>query len=211
MKYIWQNYSAENNFCVETKPLSPYLEVGNIGEKILGVNPIPRFHEIFSPLFEYNSTEKFKPLEYCLLHYLAELDLKSGLHKVSAFEHLLDKEIREKIFGERARELYLSLREDEQRIFLIYLRRHEAAHGLRNFFFDATQLFFPETKFYFQEWERKLLFCIPVKENEHNKNLMELLIFFLLDMGIAYEIFWNSHFGIIGNEETICLDDFLIY
>lgn len=211
MKYIWQNYSAENNFRVEINPLSPYLEVGNVGEKIFGVNPIPRFYDIFYPLFENYSPERFSELENCLFHYLAKLDLKNGLHRVSIFEHLLDKEIREKIFGERARELYLSLAEDEQRIFLIYLRRHEAAQGLKNFFFDATQTFFPETKFYFHEWERKFLFCIPANETEHNQNLMELLIFFFMDMGVAYEIFWNSHFGIIGDAETTRIGDFLIY
>jgi len=99
MKYIWQNYSAENNFRVEINPLSPYLEVGNVGEKIFGVNPIPRFYDIFYPLFENYSPERFSELENCLFHYLAKLDLKNGLHRVSIFEHLLDKEIREKIFG----------------------------------------------------------------------------------------------------------------
>ena len=211
MKYIWKNYSAENKFYIETKPLSPYLEIGNVGEKILGVNPIPRFPEIFSPLFENNSEKNFKPLENCLLHYLAKLDLKSGVHRASILEHRLDKEIREKFFGERAAELYLSLTENERRIFLIFLRRHEAAQGLKNFFFDAVQSFFPGTKFYFHEWEKKILICIPRDETEHNRNFMQLLIFFLMDMGAAYEIFWNSHFGIIGDDETVRLDDFLIY
>ena len=211
MKYIWQNYSTENIFHVETKPLSPSLEIGNVGEKVLGVNPIPRFYKIFAPMFENNLAGKFKPLENCLLHYLAKLDLKSGVHQVSIFEHRIDKEIREKIFGERTTELYLSLAESERRILLIYLRRHEAAQGLRNFFFVAVQTFFPGTKFYFHEWEKKFLFCIPKSKTEHNQNLMRLLVFFLLDMGVEYEIFWQEHFGIIGDAETIRIDDFLIY
>lgn len=211
MKYIWQDYSSENNFYVETKPFSPYLEIGYVWEKNLGVNPIPRFQDIFSPLFKDVPTKNFKPLENCLLHYLAELDLNSGLHRVSIFEHLLDEEIRKNFFGERATQLYLSLTDNERRIFLIYLRRHEVAHGLKSFFFVAVQAFFPETQFYFHEWDKKILLCVPVEETAHNQNLMELLTFFLADMGVEYEIFWNCHFGIIGDDETIRLDDFVIY
>lgn len=211
MKYIWQNYRAEKFFRVETKPLSPYLEVGNVGEKIIGVNPILRFEKIFSPLFEDDPPKDFRALENCLLHYLARLDLKAGVHCVSIHEHRLDREIREKFFGERVTEIYLSLTEDERRIFLIYLRRHEAAQGLKNFFFDAVQIFFPATKFYFHEWSKKFSLCIPAADSDHNKNLLSLLIFFLLDMGVAYEIFWGAHFGVIGDDSTIRIDDFIIY
>ena len=211
MKYIWQNYCAENNFYVEEKPLSPYLEVGNFNGKNIGVNPVPRFYKIFSPLYESNREKKFASLENCLLHYLAQLDLKSGIHLTSLFERNLDREIRKNFFGSRARELYLSLEENERRIFLIYLQRHEAEQGLKNFFFEATLQFFPNTKFYFHEWEEKFLFCIPQRQTEHNEKLMELLIFFLFDMGVAYEIFWNCHFGIIGETETMQLDEMVIY
>lgn len=211
MKYIWQNYRADKNFFVEKKPLSPYLEVGFNDEKNCGVNPLPRFDEIFSPLAEKNFAEKFRPLENCLFHYLAKLDLSAGLHRVSVLEMQLDEEIRGNFFGERAAELYLSLTEDERRIFLVFLQRHEAAQGLETFFFDAASEFFPRSKFYFREWERKFLFCVPFPQTPHNEKLMALLIFFLFDMGVDYEIFWNEHFGIIGDDDTIKLDEFVIY
>lgn len=210
MKYLWQNYCADKNFYIDTKPLSPYLEMSYDDEKNFGVNPLLRFHEIFSPLAEKVSEQKFRPLENCLFHFLAKTDLLAGLHQVSVLERNLDEEIRADFFGEQARKAYLSLGENERRIFLIYLQRHEAAQGLKNFFFDAATEFFPSTKFYFHEWEKKFLFCVPFPENEHNKNLMGLLIFFLLDMGVVYEIFWNCHFGIIGDHATR-LDEFVIY
>ena len=210
MKYIWQNYDAQKNFYIEEKPLSPYLEIGNVGGNKIGVNPVPRLYEIFAPLFE-NSMPKNEPLENCLLHYRAQIDLNSGVHLTSLLERKLDREICEGIFGAKARELYLSLPENERRIILIYLQRHEAAQGLKIFFFEAALQFFPQTKFYFYECEQKFLFCVPARKNEHNEKLMELLIFFLFDMGAAYEIFWNSHFGIIDDKETMQLDDFVIY
>ena len=211
MRYIWQNYDAENNFYIEEKPLSPYLEVGNFKEKNIGVNPVPRFYKIFSPFYEVESKKNFKTIENCLLHYLAQLDLKSGVHLTSIYERRLDRDIRGNFFGSRAKELYLSLTENERRIFLIYLQRHESTQGLKNFFFDAVLQFFPESKFYFNEWEEKFLFCVPQLQTEHNENLMELLIFCLLDMGVTYEIFWNCHFGIIRESETMKLDEVVIY
>lgn len=210
MKYIWQNYSAENDFYIDENPNSPYLEVSQSYSKRIAVNPIPRLLEIFSPLFEDNPP-KNEPLENCLLHYLAQLDLKSGIHLTSIFERRLDEEICENVFGEKARQLYLSLNPNERRIILIYLQRHEAAQGLRNFFFEAVLQFFPTAKFYFHEWEQKFLFCIPARQTEHNEKLMELLIFLLLDMGAAYEIFWGKHFGIIDAAETLKVDNFVMY
>lgn len=211
MKYLWQNYSAANDFCIDENPNSPYLEVSQTYTKKIAVNPIPRLYKIFAPLFEENPPKKNEPLENCLLHYLAQLDLKSGVHLTSILERRLDEEICANVFGEKARQLYLSLTKNERRLILIYLQRHEAAQGLRNFFFEAVLQFFPQTKFYFREWEQKFLFCVPARKTPHNEKLMELLIFFLLDMGVAYEIFWNKHFGILDDAETLQMGDFVIY
>ena len=211
MKYIWQNYSTQNDFYIDEKPLSPYLEVGYVGTQKIGVNPVPRLLEVFAPLLDKESSKDFEPLANCLLHYIAQLDLKSGLHVTSFLEYQLDKELREGFFGTRAKEMYLSMDESEQRIILIYLQRHEAAQGLKVFFFDAVLQFFPATKFYFYEHEEKFLFYIPVPKTEHNEKLMELLIFLLFDLGTNYEIFWNCHFGIIDEAETMALDEVVIY
>ena len=209
MKYIWQEYSAEKNFYVAEKPLSPYLEVSYIGEKKIGVNVIPRFHEIFSPLFENGHAAEFERLGNVLLHYLAQLDSMSGVHRSSIFEYRLDEELERGDFGKRAAEIYLSLSEIERRKVVVFRQRYESARGLKNFFFDAVLQFFPQSKFYFREWEKKYLFCIPFNRTEHAENLMELLIFLLLDIGVKYEIFWGKPFGIIG--DTMELGEFVIY
>ena len=211
MRYIWQHYDAENDFYVDTKPFSPYLEVSYTGAKKIGVNPLPRFYEIFSPLYANADAPNFEQLENCLLHYLAMLDLKSGIHLTSIHERRLDEEICNGIYGEKAREIYLALSENERRIILIYLQRHEAAQGLKSFFFDAVLQFFPAAKFYFYEWEKKFLIYIPANATEHNQNLLELLIFFLFDIGADYEIFWNRYFGIIDEVETMTIDQTVIY
>ena len=212
MSYIWQNYSATKDFYIEERPLSPYLEVGNETENKIGVNPVPRFYKIFAPFFKTDFEEKnFDALENILFHYLAQLDLKSGKHLTSFLESELDKEIREDVFGIEARKIYLSLSENERRIFLIYLQRHESAQGLKNFFFQAVAQFFLGSKFYFYEPEKKFLICLPYFETEHRKNLLDLLVFFLFDMGAAYEFFWNCHFGVIGEDETMHLDELVIY
>ncbi len=216
MRYIWQNYDAENNFYVDKKPFSPYLEVSYSDEKKIGVNPCIRFYEIFSPLYENANAVNFEPLEEreqlenCLFHYLAMLDLKSGMHLTSMHESRLDEEICSGVYGDKAREIYLALNEEERRLILIYLQRHDTAQGLHTFFFDAVLQFFPAARFYFYEWEKKFLFYIPASATEHNKKLMELLIFFLFDMGVDYEIFWNCHFGII-DAEGMRIDSTVIY
>lgn len=214
MNYLWQNYDIENEFYIDIKPYSPYLEIGHFKDKKIGVNPLLRFHEVFAPLFEsstYMASDSHKAIENCLLHYLAQIDLNSGVHKVSLLEDNLNIEIKQGHFGQKARDIYLKLNEYEKHIILIYLQRHEAAQGIKSFFFDAVETFFPKTKSYYNEFEEKFLLCIPTSENDHNNKLMELLILLLLDMEVKLEVFWDSHFGIIGEQETMRLDDFIIY
>ena len=214
MNYLWQNYAEDNEFYLDTKPLSPYLEIGSVDGKRIGINPLLRFHDIFSPLFESDCDADETPrgsFENCLLHYLAKLDRNSGLHAVSFAEHALDAELRAAHYGKRAAELYSALSDAEQRLLLIFLQRHEAAEGLRSVFFDAVEQFFPSTESFYHEFEEKFLLCIPAPETEHNCRLMELLMRLLLDMDATAEIFWNSRFGLIGVRETMLLDEFVIY
>ena len=212
MSYLWKNYERYNKFCVDDRPMSPYLEVNYINGKRVGVNVLIRFCEIFEPLFELDDhSERYGALENCLLHYLAQLDLESGLHAVSFAEHALDVELLNGYYGREAKELYELLSDEERRILLIYLQRHNAAQGRRSFFFDAVSAFFPSTKSWFHEFEGKFLFCIPAPETEHNLKLIELLKILLLDMEVELEIFWGNHFGLIGAEEMMRLDEFVIY
>ena len=213
MMYLWQNYSVDNEFHVDPTPLSPYLEISSVVDKKIGVNTMLRFHEIFAPLFIDNSyfDNPRGSFENCLLHYLAQLDLNSGLHRVSFAEHALDDELRAGHYGREAAELYSTLNDNERRLLQIFLQRHNAAQGLKSYFFDALEQFFPQTQSYFHEFEQKFLICIPAPETEHNCRLMELLMRLLLDMDATAEIFWNSRFGLIGVRETMLLDEFVIY
>ena len=211
MSYLFKNYKAHDMLCVDDSPMSPYLEVNYVAGDRVGVNVMLRFHEIFEPLFEIEDhSERYAALENCLLHYLAQLDRESGLHVVSFSEHALDDELRSGAYGSEAQEIYSSLSASERRILLIYLRRHNAAQGRRCFFFDAVSEFFPGTKSWFNEFEEKFLFQIPAPESEHNRRLIDLLSILLLDMGVEIEIFWNSRFGLIG-DESMRIDEFVIY
>ncbi len=211
MSYLWKNYAVYNQFRVDDRPMSPYLEVDRADGRRLSVNVMLRFHDIFEPLFEVEDhSEKYAALENCLLHYLAQLDLESGLHVVSFAEHALDEELQRGAYGSQAKELYEALSAPERRILLIYLQRHDAAQGRRCFFFDAVSEFFPCTESWFNEFEGKFLFHIPAPESEHNRRLIELLSILLLDLEIEFEIFWSSRIGIIG-DETMRLDEFVNY
>ena len=59
--------------------------------------------------------------------------------------------------------------------------------------------------------EKKYLICVPFCSSEYNKNVMDLLMILFWPLGVDNDIFWDSHFGIIGRDDTMKIDSFVIY
>ena len=213
MMHLWQNYSHENKFYAAVNPWSPYIEASYVHGNNIGINPLLRFSEVFSYIYQGKTEYDIKnfPLENSLFHYLALMDLKTGLHLSSIREYILGEELVAGNYGQTAKKLYESLSEYDQRVILVYLRRHESADGRYSIFFNALNAFFPDSQIYFNTFERKFLICVQFSEIEYNLNLMELLRILFLDIDVRIEVFWNQNPGIIGDDQTMRIDDFIIY
>lgn len=222
MKFIWQNYDTEKTYHVDELPFSPFMEYSNASEQsgITYLNPIPRFFEIFAPLLseilkpdfaDLITQDNIKSLENCLFHYLAWLDLRTGLHKSSICEYRLHNDLSNGKYGKEAQVLYSGLDERQQRIIQFHLAAHNRAQGRQSFFWYAINDLLPHSLAYFHQSDKKFLLCLGYSGSEKEKNLLRLLQYLFFDLGAEIDVFWNSHFGIIGEEQTMQLGQTIIY
>ena len=223
MTYLWENYDEHKKFYVppydnESKDaLPPYQEIGKRSSRGISVNPVLRFWHIFQYLYRNLDKENNEALsqahnvENVLFHYLAMLDRKSGVHLSSLSERQLHNELLDGCFGQTAERLYSGLSDMDKRGLLIFLGRHQKMQGRDCIFFEALATFFKNSKVYYHTPEKKYLICVPFCSSEYNKNVMDLLMILFWPLGVDNDIFWDSHFGIIGRDDTMKIDSFVIY
>ena len=73
------------------------------------------------------------------------------------------------------------------------------------------QHFFPGAKVYIHEAEQQVLAYIPEEESDAKERTAKLLQFLFLDLLWDTHLFWKWPFGIIGEEQTMHMDNMVIY
>ena len=124
-----QNVNREKIRFKQAKVFSPYMEIAfdeiNFTDiprdKQIEINSFYRFQEIFQELFDSNFEENIElrnTLFDILIHYLGEMDLKSGLSKNEFYKMFLLKDIRKNVFGKDLNTNIDFFNKEEKDIFL---------------------------------------------------------------------------------------------
>lgn len=231
MNYIWNNYAEHNKYVVNDEMLSPYAEYipnYNYGENgIQYINPLLRFDDIFDPLLslldndiEHGagiSNEIIESIENIIFHYLAQLDRKTGIHKFSIIEHIIEEELENGLYGKFVAECYKKLLPTEKIIVKKFLKLYNQSNGQKIYFNEIIQNIFPGSSCYFHEEDNNMVLFLPQTENFKNvynlKNSEKLtcIEYLFLDVTTNLRVFWQHHFGIIGRNETMKIGNIAIY
>ncbi len=138
MDWIWQNYSEENLFVINSR-ISPYFEVfrdKTENQNIIFVNYLIRFEEIFKNyrfdnseinLNEYGSTAE-EAIANIAVHFLAELDMLNGISSDLIILDMIRNEIKNGAYGSEVKELFFSdcvTDEEREDILRLLLKRYE--------------------------------------------------------------------------------------
>lgn len=220
MDYLWTDYRRDFFYFSDTAPAFPFEERtaftgqdrGNEFVESVGINFLLRFDEIFLPLFKNFTPENRREIENIFYHFLAQVDRNCGKHKFTFVEELLEQELAKNFYGERAGEIFRQLDSSAKRKIVRLIRLQEECEGRKLFFSEAIQEFFAGVKIYFYEDEEKFLLYLPQAESLYGKKIIELSTILFLDISCRTpEIFWENHFGIIGEPETMQLDRTIIF
>lgn len=214
MSMIWKNYTPEKEFILPVAVDSSGVEMWG-GDKRAYVNPLIRFSMVFQPVYqltrEQGGSKELGCVENLIFHWLALLDQKLGMDYNSFLDWLYADDIEHGYYGEQCREMFSSIPYESQRIILRHLRYYrqneERTSQLENCIVDL----FPKSRIYFHSLENKYLIYLPYEATPCNRTLLELTVFLFLDVNFDWELFWQEHFGIIGREQTMHIDQMIIY
>lgn len=218
MDYLWRNYSPKTRYELDPslKHSTPSVEVSFRKDALAIINPLPRFADIFHNWLKQrdlwaNQNEKMQELSNFLLHFLAQIDLVSGISSTLIFEDELERALLNGNYGENIGKLFCNLTRERQLTVIDFLRRQENSKGRKLYFREALKEIFPCAKIYFYNPDKIFLICLPQEENITDSNCVSLLVNLFLDVTDKWQIYWRHPFGIIEQEHTMRINGMRIY
>lgn len=230
MNYAWEAVlQAEKNnidrntlHFTEAYNPSPYMEVSVIDlnqespeEERIEINPIYRLQDVFGTLFDKNITgmEQTRELFFDVcMHYIVQLDLREGLSKEDYYCMLAEADIRNGRYGPSAKESFsLFGRAEKKAILLSYMQLLKTGNYLEEFRKALVRLY-PHAYIYENnETVYELLVYLGVKETERERQRAAFLREMFLPIQETVHWFYEHHFGIIGVDETMMMDEMVIF
>ena len=230
MNYIWEillqarkeGIRDEDLNFVPARCASPYMEASlqdinrtKIGEeRTIEINPFYRFYPIFKDLLHIDQTEHVElrnALFQVIVHLLAESDLKQGYNKVEYYKCFIERDIKQEVFGAKIKEQYEELKKQEQKIYLNYLLKLYQTGSSISLYRNVIQSIFPNSYLYNSTEDTKKLYLYL---GERETTLLQHKISLIQDTFLPFEyqvdLFYEYHFGILGQEETMHCDQMVL-
>lgn len=230
MNYAWEvvlqaeknNIDRDTLHFVEAHNPSPYMEVSVMDlnqespeEERIEINPIYRLQDVFGTLFDKNiiGMEQTRELFFDVcMHYFVQLDLREGLSKEDYYSMLAEDDIKNGRYGASAKECFSFFDKTEQKTILrSYLQLLKSGNYLDEFRKVLVRLY-PQAYIYENnETVYELLVYLGVKESETEKRRADFLRQMFLPLQETVHWFYEHHFGIIGVDETMAMDEMVIF
>lgn len=229
MNYIWDLViKAERSGLAKqtikfsaARIFSPYLELSlkylNTPEvpPQVEVNPYYGYYEIFKELFDINNSEETElrnTLFDIIIHFLADIDRNQGLNKRDYYLKFILQDIEAGLFGKQnSVRIKLFDRDEKEIIAGNILRLYELGEAVY-LLTDTLRKIFKKPFIYANPEEKdELIIYIDQKESRTAQEKMELIKEFFVPVRFQTEIYWKNHFGIIGLDEIMRIDDIVLY
>nr|WP_302143478.1 hypothetical protein [uncultured Schaedlerella sp.] len=227
MNYLWEAFLNADERGIKKEQMrfliaesySGYMEISDsfLNQKELQeelrieVNPYYRFYDIFKDLF-HPEMQEFpdlrKSLANLIFHLLAENDAMSGMTKEEYYKQFLYQNIRSGAFGRDAADTVELFKREERELILSGLLRQYQTGSSLDIFKDMAEELLPENIIYHSnENYYEILVYVGVKKEEQIVAKVELLKKLFVDLPYHVDVYYEHHFGIIGVEETMRIDE----
>lgn len=185
------------------------------GRKEIGVNTYFRFYRIFKGLFTPEQ-EEFQAVRDSLtdvmLHVLAENDSKRGMTKEEYYKKLLAVDMKTGVNGESAKTVFAMLSKEEREILLSgWLRCYQVGSSLAIFIDMIHNLVKKSIVYHNNDCPDEILIYTGQEKEEQIEQRIQCLQELFLDIHYHVEVYYGYHFGIIGVDDTMKIDEITIY
>ncbi|AGF55350.1 hypothetical protein B0P06_000562 [Clostridium saccharoperbutylacetonicum] len=201
---------------------SPYIEVAlehlnsvSLPEdKVIEVNQYYRFYEVFKDLFNINvqeSREFREVLLDILLHYLGELDLKQGLNKTEIYKRFLYKDILNEVYGEKLAKDIRSFDNKERDVLLNgFVTLYKTGTSIQLLKKIIKEIFKNSIVYLNKDKPKSIYIYLDEVKEKKLENKIEVVLETFLPINMEPFIFWDKHFGIIGLDYTMRINEIVM-
>ena len=185
------------------------------GEKVIGVNTYCRFYSIFKHMYQPDQKEfpyLRNSLTNLILHLLAENDARRGMTKEEYYKKLLIRDIQSGVFGKEAIQVFAHMEKEEQdKLMSGWLRSYRTGSSLAIFIDMVHSLIDNSIVYHNNDFPEELLVYTSSRKTDELEQRLQFLIELFLDIQYRVEIYYEYHFGIIGMEDTMQIDEIALY
>ncbi|MBD5552689.1 MAG: hypothetical protein HDQ96_16235 [Lachnospiraceae bacterium] len=235
MNFLWdialcaeeQGWKEKELFFRQAKEYSPFFEqsFSCVNERqmesgTVELNLLYRFADIFQEILapETVGLEEKEYEEFCdyfvdaALHTILFTDLRHGLSKRDIYIRKILAELFDGTYWKGAVKNFRQIEHKKQsRLAALLLIQMETGSSLI-IFRRAVLVLYPDAMLYQMKNERKkLLLYLSCPKTTAAEQMMQFAQDMFLPIGFDLRIFWQYHFGIIGIEDTMKLDEMALY
>lgn len=190
----------------------PFLNQKEVeAEQVVEVNPYYRFYDIFKELYHPQMKEYGKlrdSVTNLIFHQLAENDAMSGMTREEYYKKLLFQDLMDEVYGTMTKEAAEMFDRDEREIVLSGLLRQYQTGSSLDIFKDMMEALIPDNIVY-QSNENfyEIFVYVGGKKSKKMEVIMSFLIQMFVELPYQVDIYYEHHFGILGIEETMQIDE----
>ena len=229
LTYVWevllkadeQRFPREKLRFIDAKTPSPYKEVSfseinrtDITEDPIEINSLYRFSAVFEPLLK--GLGDYPELQECLfdilIHYMAEINMYEGMCKKEYHGLFLHKDIKSGKYGKRFRDVFQTFTHEQIRFVIENMVRLYETDASITLYTAVMKKIYTRSIHYFNVVEqRELLVYIGKRETPELRLQVDFLLSMFVPFDYVVHLFWDVHFGLIGVDETLEADKFMVF
>lgn len=230
MNYAWQAALAADKAGIPREEItfipirngSPYAEVvfedinsSKVEGMEVEVNPLYRFSTEFADLFDINLTgcEKTREIFFdTVMHYIVQLDLRQGLSKQEYALRFLLTDLLGGVCGSRASGVIKRFEKEKLYSLLRLILKLYRCGSSVYLFREVMRCMYPDSLVYASiDAVREVLVYVGAKETQEERERLEFLTDMFLPVNFQVFWFWEHHFGIMDVDETMILDEMILF
>lgn len=230
MNYIWQvllqkmdnneeisslKFKPADNYCAYLEVVTDYFNVQQWQGEVIEINPYHRFNHLFGDYITPKDIPevldiKTEYFNHCM-HLLSHNDLYKGVDQETYHRQFIEEQIHEGIWGNKVKEYFIYFSSQEKRILLKGIQTlYKIGTTITLLVQIIKQVFKGSCIYKSQERGNEIYIYIPERKTPVLEKKLELIRWFFMDIEVQSHIYWDRHFGIIGIESTMKIDEIVV-
>lgn len=176
----------------------------------IAINSFYRFDGIMQPLFkEDRLTKEYQDWIFDIyMHYLTELEYRGGVTIQELHVRKYWKALENGSYGDKIRCLFNLLSSEKKYYISHMLWKQEETRETVNKYAEALVTILNGGIVYKNKLnEKQLLFYLNEKKSEDSLSKIEMIQQLFQPLGYTLHVFWENHFAVVGEEQTMIIDE----